>query len=335
MKNNEIKKIMNDNRNDIAKASRLGLGIVLGAVILIGVIFYGIAPKTRKKDDTSSVTAADTEKEQTQIKNTPTAEEPQETDEPKREIPEGHLYRVSADTGVYDSSGGYIGAAAEGEIYASYDMLDISEFGTGKQIEIEYLSQTGYLLADDLVEVMPAVVLPTAANSLMKDEYNGTYPCSTSDCGVIAAAALVNSQKLRKWDKADLISAEQLLETNGDLVRLINTYSGGDLIAEKISGDTESTLKARIDEGSRVLLAVRYYNGVTDFDYSSYYGVTSDTQYVVVCGYTEDDEYGLSFYCCDPFYGQSGRSLATVSSETLCTSAELVDDERKGMIILH
>ena len=334
MKNNEFRKIMNDNRNDIAKASRLGLGIVLGAVILIGVIFYGIAPKTRHKDESSSAAETGSAAEQVQIKNTPAAKELQE-EEPAKDIPAGHLYRVFSDTSVYDRSGGYIGAAAEGEIYASYDELDISEFGTGKQIEIEYLSQTAYLMADDLVEVMPAVVLPTAADSILRDEYNGQQQCSVSDCGVIAAAALVNGQKLRSWDKVDLISADKLLETNGDLVSLINTYSGGDLIAEKISGDTESTLKSCIDEGKRVLLAVRYYDGVVDFDHSDYYGVTSNIQYVVVCGYRADEEEDLSFYCCDPFYGQYGRSLATVSSETLCASAELVDDERRGMIILH
>lgn len=334
MKNDELKKIMNDNRNDIAKASRLGLGIVLGAVILIGVIFYGIAPKTRKKEDTSSAPAAESAAEHEKTSDVPADREPPAEEE--RVVPAGHLYRVAADTGVFDRSGEYIGGAAEGEIFSSYDELDISEFGTGKQIEIEYYSQRGYLYADDLVEVMPAVVLPTAVDSLVRDEFSGiSYPGNTADCGAIAAAALVNSQKLRKWDKADLISADQLLETNGDLVKLINTYSGGDLIAERISGDTESTLKERIDKGDRVLLAVRYYEGVTDFDYSDYYGITSDTQYVVVCGYTEDDEYGLSFYCCDPFYGQNGRSLATVSSQTLCTSAELVDDERRCMIILR
>lgn len=335
MKNDELKKIMNDNRNDIAKASRLGLGIVLGAVILIGVIFYGIAPKTRKKEDTSSAPATESAAEREKPSDTAEDRDPHGEEE-ERIIPTGHLYRVAADTGVFDRNGEYIGGVAEGELFSSYDELDIAEFGTGKQIEIEYFSQRGYLYADDLVEVMPAVVLPTAVDSLVRDEYSGiSYPGNTADCGAIAAAALVNSQKLRKWDKADLISADQLLGTNGDLVKLINAYSGGDLIAEKISGDTESTLKERIDKGDRVLLAVRYYEGVTDLDYSDYYGITSDTQYVVVCGYTEDDEYGLSFYCCDPFYGQSGRSLATVSSQTLCASAELVDDERRCMIILR
>lgn len=335
MKNNEIKKIMNDNRNDIAKASRLGLGIVLGAVILIGVIFYGIAPKTRTKDDSSSLPGTSSAAGKVKDKTSADSEAERQEKEPVREAAVGHLYRVFADTGVYDKNGGYIGAATEGEIYASYDELDITEFGTGKQIEIKYFSQTAYLLADDLVEVMSAVILPTAADSVVYDEANGTQQCDTEDCGAIAAAALVNSQKLRNWDKVDLISAEQLFETEGDLVSLINTYSGGDLIAEKLSGDTESTLISSINEGKRVLLAVRYYDGVADFDYSSYYGVESDTQYVVVCGYIDDEEDGLSFYCCDPFYGQNGRSLAMISSEELCESAELVDDELKCMIVLH
>ena len=250
------------------------------------------------------------------------------------EMPVGHLYRVAADTNVTDKNGGFIGAATEGEIYTSYDELDIAEFGTGKQIEIDYLSQKGFLPADDLNEVMSAVVLPTSGNSIMKDEYSGSYPCDPENSDVIAAAALVNSQKLRSWDKADLISAESILEAEGDLVKLIDDYSGGDLIAQKLTDVSESAIRSQIDSGKRVLLAVRYYNGVTDFDYSDYYGVTSETRYVIVCGYDEDEEYGNIFYCCDPFYGQGGRSLATVSAETLCTSAGLVDDARKGMIIL-
>ena len=333
MKNNELKKIMNDNRNDIAKASRLGLGIVLGAVILIGIIFYGIAPKTRKSDDTSYAAPVESKVETDQ------AEEPVKTEnmiqpEEVTEKPKGHLYRVGADTGVTDKSGGYIGAATEGELFTSYDVLDIAEFGTGKQIEVDYLSQKGYLPADDLVEVGAAVVLPTAGSSIMKDEYSGSYPCDPKDSGYIAAAALVNSQKLFQWDKTDLISAAGVLQTGDDLVKLINSYSGGDLIAEKSTDVTEASLKARIDEGRRVLLAVRYYDGVADFDYSDYYGVTTDTQYVVVCGYEDFDD-GLYFYCCDPFYGQGGRSLTSVSSDTLVSSAGLVEGDRKGMIILR
>ena len=335
MKNNEIKKIMNDNRNDIAKASRLGLGIILGAVIVIGIVFYGIAPKTRKKEE-PSFAAETVSKAEAAESEAPAPEKTEivEEEEP-REIPKGYLYRVSADTGVTDKDGGYIGAATEGELYSSFDMLDISEFGTGKQIQVDYLSQKGYLPADDLSEVMAAVVLPTAGDSIMKDEYSGTYPCSSEHSGPVAVAALVNSQKLRRWDKADLISAEELLETNGDLVKLINTYSGGDLIAERINEVSEDSLRTQIDSGKRALLAVRYYDGIADFDHSDYYGVTSETRYVVVCGYIEDEDNGLSFYCCDPFYGQGGRSLATIDAETLCTSAGLVDDDRRGMIVLN
>ncbi|MBQ8966479.1 hypothetical protein [Ruminococcus sp.] len=333
MKNNEIKKIMNDNRNDIAKASRLGVGIVLGAVILIGIIFYGIAPKTHKKDKTESLNDIKPQAVQKTAEG-PEKEEVVVAEEEVVEMPVGHLYRVAADTSVTDKNGGFIGAATEGDIYTSYDELDIAEFGTGKQIEIDYLSQKGFLPADDLNEVMSAVVLPTSGNSIMKDEYSGSYPCDPENSDVIAAAALVNSQKLRSWDKADLISAESILEAEGDLVKLIDDYSGGDLIAQKLTDVSESAIRSQIDSGKRVLLAVRYYNGVTDFDYSDYYGVTSETRYVIVCGYDEDEEYGNIFYCCDPFYGQGGRSLATVSAETLCTSAGLVDDARKGMIIL-
>ena len=335
MKNNEFKKMMNDNRNDIAKASRLGLGIILGAVILIGIVFYGIAPKTRKKEPVSTASAPESMAEQV-VDEKPADKEPTIEEDEVKEIPQGHLYRVSVDTGVTDKDGGYIGAATEGELFSSYDVLDIAEFGTGKQISVDYLSQKGYISADDLTEVMTAVVLPSAGDSIMKDEYNGTYPCSTTDCGPVAAAALVNSEKLRSWDKADLISAEDVLETDGDITKLINAYSGGDLIAEKLSDVSESSIKSQIDSGKRVLLAVRYYNGVADFDYSNYYGITSETGYVVVCGYDDsDEENGMVFYCCDPFYGQGGRSLATVSAETLCTSADLVDSKYKGMIILH
>ena len=334
MMKNELKKIMNDNRNDIAKASRLGLGMILGAVILIGIIFYGIAPKTHKRDKSSSVPQSSNTavQEETAVQTRRVYEEPPE--EP-RVIPQGHLYRVSTDTGVTDKDGGYIGAATVGELYASYDALDISEFGTGKQIKVSYLSQTGYIPADDLTEVMTATVLPTAADSIMKDEYSGTYPCSSDDCAPVTAAALVNSQKLRRWNKADLISAEEVLDAENDPVKLINTYSGGDLVAEKLTDVSESAIKQQIDSSNRVMLAVRYSDGVADYDHSDYYGITTGTQYVIVCGYDTDEEYGSIFYCCDPFYGQGGRSLTAVSADTLCTSAGLVEGDMKGMIILH
>ena len=106
-------------------------------------------------------------------------------------------------------------------------------------------------------------------------------------------------------------------------------------MAERVEDVSEEMLRAQIDSGKRVMLAVRYYEGVADYDYSDYYGITTDTQYVLVCGYDTDDEYGNIFYCCDPFYGQNGRSLTAVSADTLCTSAGLVDSDRKGMIILH
>ncbi|WP_296564102.1 hypothetical protein [Ruminococcus sp.] len=333
MMKNELKKIMNDNRNDIAKASRFALGIILGAVILIGVIFYGIAPKTRKKDDTKQQTqSAPAAQKQTQ---SPPPQTEVTVEEEPLEIPQGHLYRVSTDTGVTDKDGGYIGAATEGELFTSYDALDISEFGMGKQIEVSYLSQTGYIPADDLTEVMTATILPSAGDCLMKDEYSGTYPCSSKESAPITAAALVNSQKLRQWNKADLISAEEVLDAANDPVKLINDYSGGDLVAERVEDVSEEMLRAQIDSGKRVMLAVRYYEGVADYDYSDYYGITTNTQYVLVCGYDTDDEYGNIFYCCDPFYGQNGRSLTAVSADTLCTSAGLVDSDRKGMIILH
>lgn len=331
MNNNELKKIMNDNRNDIAKASRLGLGIVLGAVILIGVIFYVIAPKARVKDSADSSAASSA----TDSGAKDSSSEGELQEEPGQNITVGHLYRVFSDTVVYSSGGGQLGEAAEGEIYASYDSLDILEFGKGKKIEIKYYSQTGYILADDLVEVTSAVILPTAADSRIRDEEDNVLQCSPADCGAVAAAALVNSQTKRSWETEDIISTAETLGTNGDIARLINACGGGDLIAKKLSGDTKSTLINCINEGKRVLLAVRYYDGVADFDYSDFYEVYSDTRYVVVCGYIEDEEGNLRFYCCDPFYGNNGRSLATVSSETLCESAGLVDDARRCMIVLH
>jgi hypothetical protein len=330
MKNNEIKKIMNDNRNDIAKASRLMVGIVLGAVIVIGVVFYGIAPKTKKPnkgDNNSSAVQGSAEKSAVA-----------ETDDSEwvdtREKPIGHLYRVAEDTTVTDKNGEYIGAAGEGELFSSYDELDISQFGSGKQIEVDYLSQKGYLPADDLSEILAATVLPTAGNSMKNDGNNGVFPSDTEDSGFIAAAALVNSQKLYKWDKYELKDAAGVLGTGEDYAKLIDEYSGGDLIAEKKTSVSAEDMKNYIEDGKRILLAVRYYDGIADFDYSDYYGINSGTQYVVVCGYEVEEEGGILFYCCDPFYGTGGRSLASVSADTLMESANLVDDARKGMIVL-
>ncbi|SFD06831.1 hypothetical protein [Ruminococcus albus] len=332
MKNNEIKKIMNDNRNDIAKASRLMVGIVLGAVIIIGVVFYGIAPNTKKSnkgDKNSSAVQGKTEKS-VSVENSDDSEW-----EDTREIPMGHLYRVSSDTTVTDKSGEYIGAAGEGELFSSYDELDISQFGTGQQIEVEYLSQTGYLPADDLAEVGAATVLPTAGNSIKTDANNSAFPSDTEDSGFIAAAALVNCQKLYNWDKYELKDAAGTLGTGDDFVKLIEEYSGGDLIADRKTSFSANDLASCIDEGNRILLAVRYYEGIADFDYSDYYGISSGTQYVVVCGYEVEEEGDILFYCCDPFYGTGGRSLVSVSADTLVASAELVDDARKGMIVLR
>ena len=93
MKNNEIKKIMNDNRNDIAKASRLMVGIVLGAVIIIGVVFYGIAPKTKKSDKVDKNSpAVQGSAEKSEAVN---VDEDSEWED-ERERPMGHLYRVAA-----------------------------------------------------------------------------------------------------------------------------------------------------------------------------------------------------------------------------------------------
>lgn len=332
MKNNEIKKIMNDNRNDIAKASRLMVGIVLGAVIVIGVVFYGIAPKTKKsnKGDNNSSAVQGSAEKSVFVENNDDSEW-----EDTREIPIGHLYRVAADTTVTDKSGEYIGAAGEGELFSSYDELDISRFGTGQQIEVDYLSQRGYLPADDLAEVGAATVLPTAGNSIKTDSNNSTFPSDTEDSGFIAAAALVNCQKLYKWDKYELKDAAGTLGTGEDYVKLIEEYSGGDLIAEKKTPISAENLVSYIKEGRRILLPVRYYDGIADFDYSEYYGISSGTQYVVVCGYETEEDGGILFYCCDPFYGTGGRSLVSVRADTLVASAELVDDARKGMIVLR
>ena len=332
MKNNEIKKIMNDNRNDIAKASRLMVGIVLGAVIVIGVVFYGIAPKTKKsaKDDKNS-SAVQVSTEKTVAEHSDDDSEWVDT----RERPVGHLYRVAADTTVTDKGGSYIGAAGEGELFSSYDELDISQFGSGKQIEVDYLSQKGYLPADDLSEILAATVLPTAGNSMKTDGNNGVFPSDAEDSGFIAAAALVNCQKLYKWDKYELKDAAGVLGTGDDYAKLIEEYSGGDLIAEKKTSISAEDLADYIDNGKRVLLAVRYYDGIADFDYSDYYGINSGTQYVVVCGYEVEEEGGILFYCCDPFYGTGGRSLVSVSADTLVESANLVDDAHKGMIVLR
>ena len=139
MKNSELKDYMNDNRDAIAKASRLGVGLIIGAVIIIGVVFYGIAPKTKKKPDTSSsqvqqatdaeVTAAEDEAANT----TPTLEEMQ-----KEDVPTGYLYRVTSDTPVLDKDGNYIGGAGEGELFSSYDPLALEDYGTDKKISIDY-----------------------------------------------------------------------------------------------------------------------------------------------------------------------------------------------------
>lgn len=337
MKNSEIKDYMNDNRDAIAKASRLGVGLIVGAVIVIGVVFYGIAPKTKKKtDDSSSVT----QKTVTDTGVTTSDEDAQNTAPvletmEREELPAGYLYRVTGDTPVLDKDGNYIGGAGEGELFSSYDPLELEDYGTDKKIGISYLSQEAYIGVDDLAEITQATILPTAGDRFIRDEYNGTISVADTESGAVAAAALVNSEKSRSWDKAELISARDVMNCGSDLVKLINSYSGGDLIAENISGDTVSTLKAKIDEGKRVLLSVRYDNGVVDYDYSDYLGRTSATQYIVVCGYSDDDTDGLCFYCCDPFYGQGGRSLSTVSAQTLDASAALVEPSAKAMITLR
>ena len=173
MKNNELKKIMNDNRNDIAKASRLLVGIVLGAVIIIGVVFYGIAPKAKKSDKSNKDPVPASGINDIDADTTQNDDSSEWVDE--REIPIGHLYRVSEDTAVTDKGGSYLGEAGEGELFSSYDVLDISQFGTGKQIEVDFLSKRGYISADDLEEVGAANVLPTAGNSIGNDEYGGSF----------------------------------------------------------------------------------------------------------------------------------------------------------------
>lgn len=337
MKNSELKDYMNDNRDAIAKASRLGVGLIIGAVIVIGVVFYGIAPKTKKKTDNSSslpqkaVTDAEVTTSDEDVQNTAPVLEAMQ----KEEQPAGYLYRVTGDTPVLDKDGNYIGGAGEGELFSSYDELALEDYGTDKKIGITYLSQEAYIGVDDLAEVTQAIILPTAGDRFIRDEYNGTVSVADTDSGAVAAAALVNSEKSRKWDKAELISARDVMNCGSDLVKLINSYSGGDLIAENISGDTVSTLKNNIDEGKRVLISVRYDNGVVDYDYSDYLGRTSGTQYIVVCGYADDDTDGMCFYCCDPFYGQGGRSLCAVSASAIDSSYALVEPGSKAMITLR
>ena len=192
-----------------------------------------------------------------------------------------------------------------------------------------------YLIANScVIEQQGARILETAAIGQMGGDIYGK-----AACGPTAATILVNYQLGMEWTKDELILFceqndlnDQGSLTNGggitapNLVKLIDSYSGGTVTASDLyGGDPSATLKGLIDNGERSIVVTSYRSG------SIAAQPDSPAHFVVVCGYEYIDG-ELYFYYADPYFAGGGRSLKRVSASTLEASMNYVTKEPRCII---
>ena len=239
------------------------------------------------------------------------------------------LYYLPYTTNLRDMNKNKVGTIEAGSYYSGHYDPNYEGY-----VVIKYRYRE-YLIARSCVqEQTGAKILETAAIGQMGGDIYGKKAC-----GPTSATMLVNYQLGMKWTKDELIQfceQNQLNDqgslTSGggitatNLVKLIESYSGGTISASNIYGDDSAAiLKGLIDNGQRSIVVASYRSGkiVAQPD--------SPAHFVVICGY----EYiggELYFYYADPYFGNGGRSLKRVSAQTLAASMNYVTKEPRCII---
>ena len=238
------------------------------------------------------------------------------------------LYYFPKAATIYDKKKNKVGTISAGCLYSGHYDPNYPEF-----VVVNYL-YSEYLVVSSCVSVRSdAKILETAAIGQMGGNIWGQ-----AACGPTAAAILANSQLGTSWAKDDLIlycenkklNDQGSLRSGGgitapNLIKLIESYSGGTVKASNVFGtDPSSILKGLIDKGERSIVVVQYTSSIVTHYYSG-------THFVVICGY----EYiggSLYFYYADPYYSYNGRSLLRVNASTLAASMNMVAKEPRCII---
>lgn len=239
------------------------------------------------------------------------------------------LYYFPYTTNLRDKNKSKVGTIAAGSFYSghydpSYEGYVVINYRCGE-----------YLIANScVIEQQGARILETAAIGQMGGDIYGK-----AACGPTAATMLVNYQLGMEWTKDELILFceqndlnDQGSLTNGggitapNLVKLIDSYSGGTVTASDLyGGDPSATLIGLIDNGERSIVVTSYRSG------SIAAQPDSPAHFVVVCGYEYIDG-ELYFYYADPYFAGGGRSLKRVSASTLEASMNYVTKEPRCII---
>lgn len=352
---NSYKDYIDENRESIIRAIVMFVCIVAAAVLIIVLVFHGFGGKSEEEgEDNSALQAMNVESD---VDKDIVPEDVSQADEGEENAPvvladeyRSTLYRVNTGTMIYaaasDDYGNYYyyewGVASQGEYYCA----DGDKVQDG-YAAIKYRDDTGYVMSDTVERCENAVVLPTVPESQLGGTIYGP-----SACGPTAACILVNNEKNKSWDKDTLIQLSEAMGYNdqGNLqslsggmtgpkvAKLINEYSGGELIAENVfDPDSINALKSWINKGHRVITSVRYIEsqGIVDTDtFESASGpAETSTHFVVVCGYY-DNGVQCTFFFADPYYVYGGDALSSVDSQLLARSIALVNTEPQTMIVL-
>ena len=239
------------------------------------------------------------------------------------------LYYFPFATNLRDMNKNKVGTIEAGSYYSGHYDPNYEGY-----VVIKYRYRE-YLIARSCVqEQTGAKILETAAIGQMGGDIYGKKAC-----GPTSATMLVNYQLGMKWTKDELIQFceqnhlnDQGSLTSGggitatNLVKLIESYSGGTISASNIYGDDSAAiLKGLVDNGQRSIVVASYRSGniVAQPD--------SPAHFVVICGYEYIDG-ELYFYYADPYFGNGGRSLMRVSAQTLAASMNYVTKEPRCII---
>ena len=239
------------------------------------------------------------------------------------------LYYIPNTTNLRDKNKNKVGTLEAGSFYSGHYDPNYEGF-----VVINYRYRE-YLIANSCVkEQTDAKILETAAIGQMSGDIYGKKAC-----GPTSATILVNYQLGMKWTKDELIlfcEQNQLndqgsLRSGGgitapNLIKLIESYSGGTVKANNVYGsDPSSILKDLIDNGERSIVVASYRSGKIVAQGNS------PAHFVVICGYEYIDG-ELYFYYADPYFSENGRSLFRVSASTLAGAIDLVTKEPRCII---
>lgn len=353
MSSNSFKNYLDENRDTILKAVIICFCLIVAAVLVIVLVFHGVGSKPEENEVTEPAAAAADSASGEIVFEQDASQADVEVQEVIPTITTEYstvLYKVKTGTMVYaltvdDYGNNYFyewSAASQGEYYCA-ENTDV----TDGYVAIKFRDEVGYLKQDAVEKCENAIVLPTQPESQLEGDIYGQ-----SACGPTAACILVNNEKKLSWDKDVLIQVSEAMGYNdqGNLqsleggmtgprvVKLINEYSGGELIAENVfDPDSLNKLKELINGGHRVITSVRYLEsqGIVESDkFKTEQGkVDTSTHFVVMCGYYENNGQ-CTFFFADPYYNYGGDALSSVDSKLLEKSISNVNTEPQTMIIL-